>query len=440
MKTVMIIITSLIVVVTTVFAMEKHDMSSDIKENPVAEVGTDYIVLGMGCFWGAERRMKEISGVIDVESGYAGGDFSNAGYQQILNFERALHFGKASGRNYAEVVKVTFDPQQIPLTDVLARFWENHNPTQGDRQGNDIGSNYRSAIYYYKDGQKDVAEATRDVYQKALTIAGYQKITTEILPLKNYITAEEYHQNYLGKNPDGYCGLGGTGVKYPVAQHIQEGTSVASVKSLPIENLNFDQQLVVFETENCEFCAKFRADILDHWQAEVPVVATLNTNLPENWELEQALFAAPTVVLFEQGQEVARYTGYNGEKENFWQWLGFQLLTPEQQKIAFQQGTERPFTASNLDERRPGRFVDPVSGATLFLSQAKFDSKTGWPSFFEPIEGAVTYHEDDSYHMQRIEVRSASSGIHLGHVFNDGPPPSYKRYCINGNVLKFIPD
>ena len=145
-------------------------------------------------------------------------------------------------------------------------------------------------------------------------------------------------------------------------------------------------------------------------------------------------------MLFRNGKEVARYTGYNGEKANFWKWLGFQLLSPEQQKIAFAQGTEPPFTASNLDEKRPGRFVDPITGTTLFLSQTNFNSGTGWPSFFDPVEGSVTLHDDFSHGMQRIEVRSASSGIHLGHVFDDGPPPSYKRYCINGNVLKFIPD
>ena len=107
--------------------------------------------------------------------------------------------------------------------------------------------------------------------------------------------------------------------------------------------------------------------------------------------------------------------------------------------VARMCGTEPPFTASNLDEKRPGRFVDPITGATLFLSNTKFESGTGWPSFFDPIEGATTEHEDKAHGMRRVEVRSASSGIHLGHVFNDGPAPTFKRYCINGNVLKFVP-
>lgn len=445
MKIIIAALTGLIMVVT-VFAMEKTVTPNSVNVKQTIDSKTDYIVLGMGCFWGAEKRMGALSGVIDVESGYAGGDHADAGYQDILNFEHALRAGKTAGRNHAEVVKVTFDPAQVTLEHVLARFWESHNPTQGDRQGNDIGSNYRSAVYYHDESQKTLALTTRNLYQQALATAGYGQITTEILPLKNYITAEEYHQNYLQKNPDGYCGLGGTGVKYPVSdQHIIRGDTSSvpaspSPQSLDGKNLNFDQQLVIFESENCEFCAQFDRDILAHWQADIPMVATKNTNPPAGWTLDKPLFAAPTIVLFREGKEVARYTGYTGEKENFWQWLGFQMLTPEQQKIAFQQGTERPFTASNLDEKRPGRFVDPITGATLFFSKTKFNSGTGWPSFFEPVEGSVTYHEDHSGYMQRIEVRSASSGIHLGHVFDDGPPPSYKRYCINGNVLKFIPD
>lgn len=406
---------------------------------------TDYVVLGMGCFWGAEKRMGEIPGVVDVESGYAGGERADAGYHDILDHEKKLRAGRTTARNHAEVIKVTFDPQRAPLEAVLGKFWENHNPTQGDRQGNDIGSNYRSAIYYHDETQKSAALATRSVYQNALTAAGHGRITTEILPLKNYITAEEYHQDYLKKNPDGYCGLGGTGVKYPaatekVARMETVPSETASTASLHGNDLNPERQLVVFESEDCEFCKQFDKDVLGQWQADVPVIETMTSEAPSGWVLEKPLFATPTIVLFEKGREVARYTGYNGEKANFWKWLGFYLLSPEQRKIAFQQGTELPFTASNLDEKRPGRFVDPITGATLFLSKTKFESGTGWPSFFDPLEGAVTLHPDDTHGMKRVEVRSASSGIHLGHVFNDGPPPGYKRYCINGNVLKFIPD
>jgi peptide methionine sulfoxide reductase msrA/msrB len=394
------------------------------------------IVLGMGCFWGAEKRMGELPGVLDVESGYANGDIEGS-YEVVLAHEKAVRRGQTQKRNHAEVVKVSFDPARVSLETVLARFWESHDPTQGDRQGNDVGSNYRSAIYTNSAAQQASANRTRAVYQAALEAAGRGSITTEIAPLKKYFKAEDYHQDYLKKNPDGYCGLGGTGVKYPGAV---VGKAVLPVKPLDPKTLNLKRQLIVFEAEDCAYCKQFKAEVLDSWESPVPIARTMSPQPPAGWTLEKALFATPTVVLFENGQEVSRFTGYNGEGPRFWKWLGFHLLTPEQQKIAFEQGTERPGTGSHLDEKRPGTFVDPITGAALFRSDTKFNSGTGWPSFFNPLPGALTEHVDTAHGMRRVEVRSASSGIHLGHVFDDGPPPTGKRYCINGNVLKFVPD
>lgn len=396
----------------------------------------DSIVLGMGCFWGAEKRMSALPGVVDVESGYANGDIDGS-YKAVLAHERAVRQGLSSKRNHAEVVKVRFDPAQTTLGKVLIGFWESHDPTQGDRQGNDIGSNYRSAIYTNSAAQLSVAERTRAAYQQALTQARRGAITTEIAPLKAYHSAEDYHQDYLVKNPNGYCGLGGTGVKYPGSS---SAAAALPAPRLEGKSLAFERQLVVFEAEDCDFCKQFKAEVLDHWQSGVAVISTLNPNAPTGWTLAKTLFATPTIVLFEKGKEMSRYTGYGGEQSRFWQWLGMQLLTPEQQKIAFEQGTERAFTGSHLDEKRPGTFVDPITGAALFRSGSKFESGTGWPSFFSPLEGAISLHEDISHGMKRVEVRSASSGIHLGHVFDDGPAPTHKRYCINGNVLRFVPD
>ena len=420
-------------------------MGGCVKEAPSAPHGKltadpdaqlDSIVLGMGCFWGAEKRMAELPGVVDVESGYANGEVEGS-YEAVLAQERALRRGKSGKRNHAEVVKVTFDPGKTTLETVLARFWESHDPTQGDRQGNDVGSNYRSAIYTRSAAQMEVARKTRDVYQAALAKAGRGAITTEIAPLTAYFPAEDYHQDYLVKNPSGYCGLGGTGVKYPGTP---AATASKTAPRLDAKHLDFDRQLIVFEAEDCAFCKQFKAEVLDRWQSAVPVARTFNPNPPAGWTLEKGLFATPTIVLFEGGKEVARYTGYNGEQPRFWKWLGFRLLTPDQRRIAFEQGTEIAFTGSHLDEKRPGWFVDPITGARLFRSDTKFNSGTGWPSFFNPVDGAVSLHEDRSHGMRRVEVRSASSGIHLGHVFDDGPPPTGKRYCINGNVLKFVPD
>lgn len=402
-----------------------------------AQAATNSVVLGMGCFWGAEKRMGELPGVLDVESGYANGDIPGD-YKAVLAHEKDVQLGKTRKRNHAEVVKVTFDPAKISLEIVFGHFWESHDPTQGDRQGNDIGTNYRSAIYTNSAAQMTSALKTRATYQAALKAAGRGSITTEIAPLKAYYKAEDYHQNYLERNPDGYCGLGGSGVKYPGSATRNKVTAPSN--PLNPKALNFKRQLIVFETEDCAYCKQFKSEVLDSWRSAVPVARSMSPLPPTGWTLEKALFATPTIVLFQKGKEVSRFTGYNGDKSRFWKWLGFHLLTTEQKIIAFEQGTERPGSGSHLDEKRPGTFVDPITGSPLFRSDTKFNSGTGWPSFFNPLPGALTEHVDVTLGMRRVEVRSASSGIHLGHVFDDGPPPTGKRYCINGNVLMFVPD
>jgi peptide methionine sulfoxide reductase msrA/msrB len=395
------------------------------------EIKTESIYFGMGCFWGAEKRFEELKGVVDAESGYANGDEKYTSYYKVLLLEKDIKKGLSKEKNHAEVVKVEYDPSIISTRDILIHFWENHDPTTLNRQGNDRGTNYRSAIYYSNDTQKKFALETKDEFQKLLTKAGYGTITTVIEKVYHYNLAEEYHQDYLTKKPYGYCGLQETGVKF--------NPSIKKESKDVYKNLNFDKQLIVFESDNCPFCELFKRDILDNWQSPVNVVSTKQIKPPKGWKLEKALFATPTIVLFEKGKEVSRYTGYQGERNNFWKWLGFEILSDEQKKIAFENGTERRFS-SFLDEKRKGTFVDPITGAPLFRSDTKFESGTGWPSFFNPVKGSITEHIDKSHGMMRIEIKSASSGIHLGHVFNDGPPPTYKRYCINGKVLKFIPD
>jgi peptide-methionine (S)-S-oxide reductase len=180
-----------------------------VNGNPLAPPfppGMEVAVFGLGCFWGAERKFWQKPGVYTTAVGYAAGFTPNPTYKEVCSGQ--------TGHN--EVVLVVFDPKLVRYEDLLQTFWESHNPTQGMRQGNDAGTQYRSGIYTHGEAQKKAAEASRDAYQKALTAAGHDAITTEILDAPEFYYAEEYHQQYLARNPDGYCGLGGTGVACPI--------------------------------------------------------------------------------------------------------------------------------------------------------------------------------------------------------------------------------
>ena len=168
--------------------------------------GLRQAVFAMGCFWGAERKFWKLNGVYSTAVGYAAGHTPNPTYREVCS----------GMTGHAEVVLVVFDPKTIGYDDLLKVFWENHDPTQGMRQGNDVGTQYRSGIYYHDDEQRRAAERSRDMFQTQLTAAGYGVITTEILPAPEFYYAEDYHQQYLAKNPSGYCGIGGTGVACPV--------------------------------------------------------------------------------------------------------------------------------------------------------------------------------------------------------------------------------
>ena len=173
---------------------------------PPFPTGFEQAMFGMGCFWGAERKFWQADGVYTTAVGYAAGYTPNPTYQEVCS--------GLTGHN--EVVLVVFDPAKITYEGILKIFWENHDPTQGMRQGNDVGTQYRSGLYFFDDTQKQIALASRDMFQQALSAKGYGEITTEILPAPDFYYAEDYHQQYLAKNPMGYCGLGGTGVSCPI--------------------------------------------------------------------------------------------------------------------------------------------------------------------------------------------------------------------------------
>jgi peptide-methionine (S)-S-oxide reductase len=170
---------------------------------PPFPTGTEIATFGMGCFWGAERKFWQTRGVVSTMVGYAGGVTPNPTYREVCS----------GMTGHTEVVRVIFDPRVVRYEDLLQLFWEDHDPTQGMRQGGDVGTQYRSALYVDGPAQAKAAEASRDAYQRLLSAAGHGKITTEIAPAPEFYYAEDYHQQYLAKNPDGYCGLGGCGIK-----------------------------------------------------------------------------------------------------------------------------------------------------------------------------------------------------------------------------------
>jgi peptide-methionine (S)-S-oxide reductase len=184
---------------------ERHFVLGTPLEPPFPE-GFEQAIFGMGCFWGAERKFWEHEGVFTTAVGYAGGITANPTYEEVCS--------GLTGHN--EVVLVVFDPSKTSYDAMLQTFWENHDPTQGMRQGNDVGTQYRSGIYTFSDEQRAAAERSQKMFQDRLRDAGYAEITTEVLPAPTFYYAEDYHQQYLAKNPNGYCGLGGTGVSCPI--------------------------------------------------------------------------------------------------------------------------------------------------------------------------------------------------------------------------------
>jgi peptide methionine sulfoxide reductase msrA/msrB len=319
-----------------------NDMEVAVVETNVNEPRVDDvsqlkdIYLAGGCFWGVEKYMASIYGVYDVTSGYANGNTENPSYQDVIN-----------NSGHAETVHVQYDPERIDLKSLLIYYFKVINPTSLNKQGNDKGIQYRTGIYYIDAKDKAVIEEVIALEQEKYK----DEIVTEVMPLEHYYLAEEYHQDYLEKNPTGYC-------------HID------------FNNLND---------------ISFMID-------------------PDDYSVES--------------DEALR-----------------ERLTTVQYSVAVENQTERAFTNEYWDNHEPGIYVDIVTGEPLFSSSDKFDSGCGWPSFTKPIvEEVVTEHEDTSYNMIRVEVRSRVGDTHLGHVFEDGPvDQGGLRYCINSASIEFIP-
>ena len=399
--------------------------SVEAQEEIQATKHLESIVLGSGCFWGEEKRYEAIPGVVDAVSGYADGRGVRPNYREITKAKNRFN-----SNNHAEVVLVVFNRNVVSAEDILKNYFEGHDPTQVNRQGNDIGTQYRSVILTTNDQQNEIAKKLLNEFQGLMSRQGYGKIVTKIKPLEKFYYAEEYHQDYLAKNPNGYCPDYSTGVVFEKNKNLVEIDNSLLLKG---------KQIIVIESEFCPYCAKFRETVLSSYKGTVPLTYRFASQLT-GLNIKTETWATPTVLFLENGNEIYGKQGYM-DTEAFYKILGlFKLGKTEAFKVAFNEGTDARYCRQyEIFKNTPdGVFLDKLSGAVLFDTKDRFNSGTGWLSFTKPIEGSVTEHLDTSFGMIRTEIRSKSSGMHLGHVFPDGPN-GQPRYCVNATVLDFKP-
>ena len=385
------------------------------------------IVFAAGCFWGVEKHFEHFDGVVKAESGYVGGNYANPTYDDVLKYRRLKDGSKIV--NYTEGVKVTFDNSKVEAKTLIKSFWELHDPTQVNGQGHDIGNNYRSAIFYTNATQEQASKSTKDDYQNLLTQNGYGKIVTEIKPLNKFYDAEGYHQDYLAKNPSGYCPNHATGVKF---KKEETKTEVAT----PLGG----KEIVVIKSEGyCPYCDKFEEDVSSTYKGTLPL-RTLYAKSLKGFDVKTKIFATPTILFIEDGKEVIGHVGYMDSKK-FYKTLGAFKLGEDSKayNVAFHEGTDAPGCKQyKIFENTPdGVFIDKLSGEILFDTRERFHSGTGWLSFYKSADGAVIEKSDYSFGMKRVALVAKTSGIHLGHVFPraDGR----RRFCIDATVLEFVP-
>ena len=382
------------------------------------------IVLGSGCFWGAEKGYEELPGVVDAVSGYADGYGVRPSYREITKF-----INKFNPNNHAEVVEVTYNKNIITTEELLQHYFESHDPTLVNQQGNDIGTQYRSIVLYTNKQQEKVVEKLISEYQQLLSNSGYGQIATIVKSLDKFYRAENYHQDYIAKNPNGYCPDHSTGIRFAEIDAVEKKDNSALLKGKNI--------LVIEPQSYCPYCEKFKSLVVENYNGNIPITFRLALQL-NGIELQTPTWATPTIIFLEQGKEVFGHQGYMSPQE-FYKALGFfKLGNSEAYRVAFEEGTDARFCKEyEIFKNTPdGIFVDKLSGAPLFDTRDRFNSGTGWLSFTKPVDGSVYRRADNSYGMRRIEIRSKTSDIHLGHVFPDGPN-GLPRYCINATVLEF---